>query len=303
MGPATFHVGLPYILRSQIDHTHSVERLKLSGIPEKDMPRVQRIVRRRPIVKGGWVSSIRQPATMAGVLSIIGTVAGVLSISPIIDGPDYLGGCSANHHRVLSAALFQCVMAAAYVGFAVSLYPILRKYSEGLAIGFVAFRSIAGMCNALGVITILLLLALSRQYVEAGAPESSHFQTIGSLLRTGRDVVNHLAMILAQSLGGLMLYRLLYKTRLVPRWLSGWGLAGTALAILASVLVMFRLVDIMSVMYLGLNLPIALLEIVVAVWLISNGFNAPEAASQSHGWDPVASVDQLTVSRPHDGPV
>jgi len=225
------------------------------------------------------MNSNRRAATIAGVLFIIGTVAGVLSISPVIDGPDYLIEGTANENRVITGALFQFIMAVAYVGFAISLYPILRKYNESLAIGFVGFRFIAGAFNILGVVCILLLLTLSQEFVKAGAPDSSHFQAIGSLLRAGRDLVNHVAMILAQSLGGLMLYYILYETRLVPRWLSGWGLVGTTLTILASLLIMFRLINIITPIYIALNLPIALQEMVLAVWLIAKGFNPSVVAS------------------------
>ena len=225
------------------------------------------------------MKSHRRAATTAGVLFIVGTVAGVLSISPIIDGPDYLLNAAANQYQVILGALFQFVMAATYVSYAIVLYPILRKYYEGLAIGFVGFRFIAGVFNIIGVISILLLLNLSQEFVKAGAPGSSHFQTLGELIRAGRDLVNHVVMILAQSLGGLMLYHVLYETKLVPRWLSGWGLVGTTLTIFASLLVMFRLVGVITPIYLVLNLPMALLEIVLAVWLIGKGFNPSVVAS------------------------
>jgi hypothetical protein len=225
------------------------------------------------------MKSHRKATTIAGVLFIIGTVAGVLSVSPIIDGPDYLVKGSANEYHVILAACCQFIMAAAYVGFAVSLYRILRRYNEGLAVGFVGFRFIAGVLNIIGVIILLLLLTLSQEFVKAGAPDSSHFQVLGGLLRTGRDLVNHVAMILAHGLGGLMFCYLLYETRLVPRWLAGWGLVGTTLTIVASLLVMFRLIDIITPMYIVLNLPVALQEIVMAVLLITKGFNPSVVAS------------------------
>jgi hypothetical protein len=90
------------------------------------------------------MNSIRKDATIAGALFVIGTVAGVLSISPVLDGPDDLIKGAANENRLITGALFRLIMAAAHVGLAISLYPILRKYDEGLAIGFVSFRSIAG---------------------------------------------------------------------------------------------------------------------------------------------------------------
>jgi hypothetical protein len=96
------------------------------------------------------------------------------------------------------------------------------------------------------------------------------------LLRSGRDWVNHVGTILTLSVGGLMFYALLYRARLVPRWLSGWGLVGTALTVTASFLFMFRVVDLLTSVYM--NLPLALLEMVFAVWLIAKGFNSTVVA-------------------------
>ncbi len=227
------------------------------------------------------MNSNRKIAIIAGVLFIIGTVAGLLSVVSIIEDPDYLIKVSANENLVITGAFFQYIMAAAYVGIAISLYPILRKYNESLALGFLGFRIIAGVFIIIGVISLLLLLTLSQEFVKAGAPESSYFQTFGGLLRTGRDLVNHVAMILALSLGGLMFYYIFYQTKLVPQWLSGWGLVGTTLTILSSLLLMFRLIELMSTTYLVLNLPMALQEMVLAVWLIVKGFNPSAIASGS----------------------
>ena len=227
------------------------------------------------------MNSNRKIAIVAGVLFIIGTVAGILSVAPAIDAPDYLIKASANANQVIIGAIFQFIMTVAYLGIAITLYPILRKYNESLAIGFVGFRIIAAVFIIIGVISLLLLLTLSQEFVKAGTPDSSYFQTLGSLLRTGRDLVNHVAMILALSIGGLMFYFLLYQTKLVPQWLSGWGLIGTTLTISASLLLMFRLIEIVSTTYLVLNLPMALQEMVLAVWLIVKGFNSSAIDSES----------------------
>ncbi len=79
-------------------------------------------------------------------------------------------------------------------------------------------------------------------------------------------------MPLAVSLSGLMYYAVFYQTRLVPRWLSGWGLVGTTLTIFITLLVMFRLIGIIMTSYLVLTFPMAIQEMVLAVWLIVKGF-------------------------------
>ena len=218
------------------------------------------------------MNSNRKRTVIAGALYIVGIVAGVLSISTAIDAPDYLLKASASANQVLLAALFQFIWSIACIGFAIILYPILRKYQESLALGFLSFRIIAAALNIIGFVILLLLLSLSQEFVKAGTPDFSYFQTVGDLLRSGRDLVNHVAMILASSVGGLMFYFLLYHTKLIPRWLSIWGISGTVLTIFASLLIMFDMIDILTSIYLGLNFPLIILEMILAIWLVVKGF-------------------------------
>lgn len=220
------------------------------------------------------MNSNRKRTIIAGALYIIGTIAGVLSIAPAVDASDYLLKASANANRVLFGALFQFIMSIAYAGFAITLYPLLRKYKESLALGFLSFRIIAAVLNIIGFIILLMLLSLSQEFVKAGTPVSSYFLTLGDLLRSGRDFVNHIAMILASSVGSLMFYFLLYQSRLIPRWLSLLGLLGTIFTLSASLLIMFHVIDIITTIYIVLNLPLILLEMVLAIWFIAKGFDS-----------------------------
>lgn len=220
------------------------------------------------------MGSNRRRTIVAGALYLVGTIAGILSIAPAIDATDYLIRASAHASQVLVGALFQFVMTIAYVGFAIALYPILRRYQESLALGFLGFRIIAAVLNIVGFISLLLLLSLSQEFVKAGMPESSDFPTLGGLLRSGRDLVNHVAMILSSGVGSLMFYISLYLTKLVPRWLSLWGLLGTLLTISASLLIMFRIINIITTVYIAMNLPLILLEVVLAIWFIARGFDS-----------------------------
>ncbi len=126
---------------------------------------------------------------------------------------------------------------------------------------------------------MILLLTLSQEFVQAGAPGSSYFQTLGVLIQAGSDWVNNVAALLAWCLGALMYYSIFYQSKLIPRWLSGWGLAGVTLTILASLLVMFRLIIPFGTIQGIMNLPIALQEMVLAIWLIVKGFNPSAIAS------------------------
>jgi hypothetical protein len=225
----------------------------------------------------------RQISILVGVLIIIGTISGILSIAPAVDDSKYLIKAGANSYRVLFASFFQFVMSVAYLGIAISLYSILRQYNERLAIGFLSFRIIAVVFILVGVMILLLILKLSQEYLKSNSLDSSYYDTIGKLLLTGRDFVNHIAMIITLSIGGIMLYIILIQSELIPMWLSIWGLAGSTLSIVASFFVLFRIVDILTPTYMVLNLPMAIQELTFAIWLITKGFNSTEIIASKIG--------------------
>lgn len=214
----------------------------------------------------------RRATIIAGVLTIVGMIAGGLSIVPVIEQQDYLALTASHENQVFVGAFFQFIMIPAYIGFALYLYPILKMKNEALSMGFVGFRLIAGMFHFIGVILLPLFLILSQEFVTAGTPDESHFQILGELLRMGRDLINHVALILALSIADLLLFIILYQSKLVPRWLSLWGGLATGLTMLASFLVFFRLIEVVTPAYLLMNAPLALHSLILALWLITKGF-------------------------------
>ena len=229
------------------------------------------------------MDSNRRFALAAGVLFIIATVAGVISrvvlVQPILGAPDYLTRISANEGQVLLGALFLLIGAVAASGIAIALYPVVRQHDEGLAIGSVGFRLIEGALYLGIVVCLLVLVTVSRESANAGAPASSAYVAPAALVMAARDSLGQVA-VLAFGLGGLMYYWVFYRSRLVPRWLSAWGLVAITSVMASGLLVMLGLAAPMSVTQLVLALPIAVQEMVLAVWLITRGFN-PRAVSSA----------------------
>jgi len=211
--------------------------------------------------------------TIVGTLYIIGTIAGILSVSPEVDHSEYLTKAFENTNKVVLAAFFQFMMAFAYLSIPIILYPTIRRYNEKLAIGFLSFRILAASLVVLGALILLLILAISHEFSHLKIPESSCIQLFGDLLRTARDLVNHVAMIIILSIGSIMLNFLLFLSKLIPRWLSIWGFIGAISTIVSSFLVMFKLVDIITPIYIILNIPMALQELFFAIRLIIKGFD------------------------------
>jgi hypothetical protein len=220
-------------------------------------------------------TSYRKTATIAGVLLIIATFASILSNAFLqsVDASDYLVAVSANQGMVSAGALLMIIAAITSAGIAISLYPLLKKYNKTLALGAVCFRLIEAMFYLVGVLGLLLLVTLSREFVQAGTPDPSSFQILGTMLLAGRDWAGFVLAPTAFGLGALMYYTVFYQSELIPRWLSGWGLVAGTLMITASMLVMFHLIGLMSTSFIVLVLPIALQEMVLAIWLMVKGFN------------------------------
>ena len=177
--------------------------------------------------------------------------------------------------------------AAAAAGIAMALYPVLRRYNEGLALGSVCFRLIEGALYIGVVVCVLLLVSLSQEFASGGATAPSGYEISGSLLMAARDSLGVVA-VLAFGLGGLMYYSVFYQSRLVPRWLSAWGLLAAASVMSSSILVVLDLIEPMSTTQIVMALPILLQEMALAAWLIAKGFNAsaiaPESADGTAGW-------------------
>ena len=209
-------------------------------------------------------------ARMVGVLFIIGTAAGILSaivVPPVLNAPDYLVKLSENKNIVILGVLSVLTMGISLSMMSVVLFPIIRKYNEALALGAVIFRGALELASYMGIaLSWLLLLTLSQEYVSAGTAVVSDFQLMGTMLL---DVENRFANMLdiVFSIGALFIYYLFYKTKLIPTWLSLWGLIGAILYLAYPILFMFSF-DIGI-----LQIPLAVQEMIMAGWLIVKGFN------------------------------
>ena len=225
----------------------------------------------------------RKTARTVGVLFIGTTVAGIISgafLLPIVGAPDYLAQISANETQVMLGALFYFIMAAGCASIVIPMYPILKKYNRGMALGAVGFRLIEGAIFMVGVMCVLSLVTLSQEFVRAGTPDASYFQTLGDLLLAGYTI-NHAVVpgVFAFSIGALMYYYIFYQSKLVPRWLSVWGLVGIILGIANGLYDMFATPNVTIAMLL--DLVIFAQEMVLGVWLIVKGFNSSAIASQA----------------------
>jgi len=224
------------------------------------------------------MDSVRRNTIIAGVFIIAGMMAGMFSVVSVVDAANYLSRTAEHANQVLLGAVFQFIMSIAYAGFALSLYPIIKHRNQGLALGFLSFRIIASILVIIGTIILVSILTLSREYMRLLPRDPSNFEALGSLLKTARDLINHVFMILVLCIGNVLFYILLIRSRLIPLWLSLWGIMGTVLSAIASILVFFGALEIITSEYIILNIPTALLDLILALWLIIKGIDRTQLA-------------------------
>jgi uncharacterized membrane protein len=229
----------------------------------------------------------RKTTVIVGILFIIGTISGILAgafTAPIRAGSTYPLNISAGETQWIIGTLLILLMGLSLAMVPVLLYPILKKHNEVLAFGSVLFRGVLEQVGeTLLVISFFLLLTISEIYVKTGAADASNFQTLGSMLIAAGDWIQMINGIVF-SVGTLMIFALFYQTRLIPRWLSGWGLIGAVLYFFANFASMFSPLHLAPSLDSGLGLlmiPTAIQEMVFAVWMIVKGFNPSAIASKS----------------------
>jgi hypothetical protein len=230
------------------------------------------------------MKTYRKTAITVGVLYIFGTVTGVLSLlltQPFLGAPSSLLTAAAQGNQIRLGTLLVFMMGLALAMVPVMMFPILKKQSEVLALGYVVFRGgLETFTYIAEVIFLLLLVPFSQLAVQAGAAGAANVQALGTVLQKAVEISTTTTEIVFP-LGALMFYAVLYQANLLPRWISGWGLIGAILYEAAGVLHLFALTGQTSTLMLVLVLPIGVQELVMAVWLIVKGFNPSAFASGS----------------------
>ncbi|TFC96407.1 DUF4386 domain-containing protein [Cryobacterium sinapicolor] len=216
----------------------------------------------------------RRTAVIAGVfflLTEVGAIVGVVLYDPILNAADYIAGAGADG-SILLGLLFELLLVIAAVGTAVTLYPILKRQNEGLALAFVAARVLEAAIILVGTFSLLTIVTLRQQFAGATDADLGTLSTISSSLVVLRDWTYLFGPNFALGAASLLLASLMYSSRLVPRPIAVLGLAGGTLISLSAIAVMLGLYGQFSTLGLVVALPVFAWELSLAVWLITKGF-------------------------------
>jgi Domain of unknown function (DUF4386) len=220
----------------------------------------------------------KMTARLVGALFLITTAAyatGNGLIESLLSSSDHLTDVSANTTRVTLGAILMFINCVGVVGIGVLMFPILKQHSEAVALSYLGTRIVESILLTMGVISLLLLIPLSQEYLKAGTTDTAYFQTLSTLAIKGNYLAYQLAMIVL-GIGSLMFCYLLYQSKLIPRFIAAWGFIGYAALLIGAVLEIFGLN--VGLLY---SIPGGLFELTLPVWLFVKGFSLSPITSES----------------------
>lgn len=224
---------------------------------------------------GPTTTSTRKTAVLVGLLFLTATVAFIIAnalITGVLGRPDFLAGASTDVNALATGALFVFGQFAV-VGIAVLLFPLLKRHGEPLALAHVGFR-VTELAASLFYLAIPLLALQLGAGLRAGTVDASASKSLGALLQAQHSVA--IVMIyLVTSAGGMCMATLLYRSRLVPRWIATLGVIGYPVLLAGCILDMFNVADVTEGVGQLALVPGGLFELILPIWLLAKGFSTP----------------------------
>jgi hypothetical protein len=199
------------------------------------------------------MNSNRKTAIIVGVFMLAATVVFMIGnglIESVLSNPENLNNVYPNKTKLIAGIFLELMDAAFVFGIGMLLFPILKQHNEALALGYFGTRVIESVTLVVSILSLLILIPLSKEFIATGPTGGSYYQTIGNLAIQGHDIVFQLAM-LALGLGSLMFCYLLYTSKLVPRLISVIGFIGYLALIANSCLVIFGVDVGNTLLFLG----------------------------------------------------
>ncbi|RWZ52567.1 DUF4386 domain-containing protein [Labedella phragmitis] len=207
------------------------------------------------------------------LVTFISAITGVILYGPVLSDPGYVAGAG-DDVRVLLGVVCEIVLVISNLGTAIVLYPVLRRYHEAAAIGFVVARVIECVFIVVGMLSVLTVVGLRR---DGGAGGSAEYGEIARALVVLHEWTFLLGPGFVVGIGnGLLLGFLMYRSRLVPRPLATIALVGGPLMSLSGIAVLFGAYGQTSVISGVLTLPEIVWEASLGLYLLVRGFRSAE---------------------------
>ena len=240
------------------------------------------------------MTSLRKTALVAGVFYLITfiSIPTLALYGPVKNHRDWILS-SGSHTGVLVGGFLEVIVALAGIGTAVTLYPVVKRQNEGVALGFVAARILEAGLIFTGVISLLSLVTLRQDLGAAAGANAASLVTTGAAHVAIYDWTFLLSQSLMPGINALLLGSLMYRSRLVPRAIPVIGLIGAPLLICTVIATLFGGLKLGSPELAAL--PVAAWELSLGVWLVVKGFKPSPVTAGMTAADSAPAYHDVTV--------
>ena len=228
------------------------------------------------------MTPLRRTALAAGVLYLVTFAASIPALGlydGVLNDPGFVHGAGSEHAVVWGAAL-ELILGIACIGTAVVLYPVLRRWSPALALGFVTSRTLEAAMIFTGVLSLMSVLTLRQ---DAAGADAAALDTTAQALVAVHDWTFLLGPGLMAVVNALCFGTIMYRSGLVPRIIPAVGLVGAPILLASGAATLFGLYDQVSAPAVLAALPIAAWELSVGAWMIVKGFRPAPAPQATPG--------------------
>lgn len=241
------------------------------------------------------MSPTRKAALAAGLFYIATFVFSIPALGlydGVVNDANFVLGAGSDQ-GVLWGGLIEVLTALTGIGTAVALYPVIKRYGPGRAVGFIASRTLEAAMICAGVLAVLAVYTLRQDF--AGATDTAALTTSASGLVAVKDWSFLLGPGIMPAVNALCFATIMYQSRLVPRWIPTVGLIGVPLLLVSSTASLFGAWEQVSSISMLLALPIATWELSVGAYMAVKGFRAQPATDADTKMVPI----QATVALAH----
>jgi hypothetical protein len=215
----------------------------------------------------------RGHARAAGIFYLVTFAASfpaLFLIGPVLNDHNYILGAGQDT-RVLWGCLLDFVNALAGIGSAVALFPVMKRYKESLALGFVTSRTVEAAVIMIGVVSLVAVVTLRQDLAGAQGTDSAALATVGRALVEVRNWTFLFGPGTMPAISAILLGILMYRSRRVPRFMPIMGLIGAPLLLTANILTVLGHNTQLSAWSGIATVPVALWELSIGLYMTFKG--------------------------------
>lgn len=221
----------------------------------------------------------RKTAVIVGILFIFATTFYMLGQSiydPVFSSPDYLKNAHPNRLRVMVGVLVEMIGVFSIILIPAFLFSRLRQHNEGMAMGYAGFRFVEAAFLLIAIVGTLSQVNISQDFMANDLADAAQYSILWDGVQGLIDWSFMMSVSFLFPVGALLFYSLAYQVKLMPNFLSIWGFLAAAFLLIGSILIFL---DVLAgvpsmVQELIFASPIAVQEIVMAIWFIAKGFHS-----------------------------